>query len=88
MARTKKKTIEEIYPEAFQALRNINLLKSVYQTSNQRLADAAGISLRTLGSRKAAPWTFTIGELQNIANVWELNATDLFGELKLVGVTG
>lgn len=81
MARPKRKTIEEIHPAAFVALRNIDLLKAMYQTTNQQLADAAGISLRTLVSRRTAPWTFTIGELQSIAGVWELQATDLFKKI-------
>lgn len=86
MARPKKKTIEELHPAAFQALRNINLLKAVYKTTNKQLAEAAGVSLKTMDNRRAAPWTFTIGELQSIAGVWELTATDLLKELTLTGV--
>lgn len=86
MARPKKKTIEELHPEAFQAVRNIRLLKAVYHTTDQRMADAAGISLRTLSSRKAAPWEFTIGELQSIAGLWEMSALDLFKQLSVAEV--
>lgn len=83
MARPKRKTIEELHPAAFVALNNIDLLKAAYKTTNQQLADAAGISLRTLVSRRMAPWTFTIGELQSIARVWNFDANDLFKKIHL-----
>ena len=77
MAKRGRKTIEEIHPAAFLALRNIMMLKAAYKTTDDRLATAAGISKRTLISRKNAPWTFTLGELRDIANVWELSVKDL-----------
>lgn len=69
MAKRGRKTIEEIHPAAYMALRNIKMLKAAYGTTDERLAEAAGISTRTLISRKNAPWTFTIGELRDIASV-------------------
>ena len=65
------------------ALRNIKMLKAAYGTTDERLAEAAGISKRTLISRKNAPWTFTIGELRDIASVWELTVNDLMSELRI-----
>ena len=47
------------------------------------LAQAAGMTVRTLINRKSAPWTFTIGELRDIANVWELTVNDLMSELRI-----
>lgn len=83
MAKRGRKTIEEIHPAAFLALRNIQKLKGIYGTTDDRLAEAAGISKRTLINRKNAPWTFTIGELRDIANVWELSVNDLMSELRI-----
>lgn len=83
MAKRGRKTIEEIHPAAFKALANIKLLKAAYGTTDKRLAEAAGITVRTLANRKAAPWTFTIGELRDIAGVWELTANDLISDLTI-----
>lgn len=83
MAKRGRKTIEEIHPAAYMALRNIKMLKAAYGTTDERLAEAAGISKRTLISRKNAPWTFTIGELRDIASVWELTVNDLMSELRI-----
>lgn len=83
MAKRGRKTIEEIHPAAYMALRNIKMLKAMYGTTDDRLAEAAGISKRTLISRKNAPWTFTIGELRDIASVWELSVNDLVNELRI-----
>lgn len=83
MAKRGRKTIEEIHPAAYMALRNIKKLKAAYGTTDERLAEAAGISKRTLISRKNAPWTFTIGELRDIASVWELTVNDLMSELRI-----
>ena len=83
MAKRGRKTIEEILTAAYTALRNINRLKGMYGTTDDRLAEAAGISKRTLISRKNAPWTFTIGELRDIASVWELSVNDLVSELRI-----
>jgi hypothetical protein len=41
------------------------------------------MTVRTLINRKNAPWTFTIGELRDIANVWELTVNDLMSELRI-----
>lgn len=84
MAKRGRKTIEEIHPAAFKALANIKLLKAAYGTTDKRLAEAAGITVRTLINRKNAPWTFTIGELRDIAGVWELTANDLISDLEVV----
>lgn len=83
MAKRVRKTIEEIHPAAFRALANIRMLKAVYGTSDDTLAAAAGISKRTLINRKNAPWTFTVGELRDIANIWELTVNDLVSELRI-----
>ncbi len=84
MAKRGRKTIEEIHPAAFKALANIRFLKGVYGTTDEVLAKAAGITVRTLINRKNAPWTFTIGELRDIANVWEMSVNDLVSDLKIV----
>jgi hypothetical protein len=83
MAKRGRKTIEEIHPAAFLALKNIRMLKGIYGTTDAQLAQAAGITVRTLINRKNAPWTFTIGELRDIANVWELSVNDLMSELRI-----
>lgn len=83
MAKRGRKTIEEIHPAAFLALRNIRMLKGIYGTTDAQLAQAAGMTVRTLINRKNAPWTFTIGELRDIANVWELSVNDLMSELRI-----
>lgn len=83
MAKRGRKTIEEIHPAAFLALRNIRMLKGIYGTTDAQLAQAAGMTVRTLINRKNAPWTFTIGELRDIANVWELTVNDLMSELRI-----
>jgi hypothetical protein len=85
MAKRGRKTIEEIHPAAFLALKNIRMLKGIYGTTDAKLAEAAGMTVRTLINRKNAPWTFTIGELRDIASVWELTVNDLVSELKIVG---
>lgn len=85
MAKRGRKTIEEIHPAAFLALKNIRMLKGIYGTTDAQLAEAAGMTVRTLINRKNAPWTFTIGELRDIASVWELTVNDLVSELKIVG---
>lgn len=83
MAKRGRKTIEEIHPAAFLALKNIRMLKGIYGTTDAQLAQAAGMTVRTLINRKNAPWTFTIGELRDIANVWELSVNDLMSELSI-----
>lgn len=83
MAKRGRKTIEEIHPAAFLALKNIQMLKAAYGTTDAQLAQAAGMTVRTLINRKNAPWTFTIGELRDIANVWELSVNDLMSELRI-----
>lgn len=83
MAKRGRKTIEEIHPAAFLALKNIRMLKGIYGTTDAQLAQAAGMTVRTLTNRKNAPWTFTIGELRDIANVWELSVNDLMSELRI-----
>jgi hypothetical protein len=83
MAKRGRKTIEEIHPAAFLALKNIRILKGIYGTTDAQLAHAAGMTVRTLINRKNAPWTFTIGELRDIANVWELTVNDLMSELRI-----
>ena len=83
MAKRGRKTIEEIHPAAFLALKNIRMLKGIYGTTDAQLAQAAGMTVRTLINRKSAPWTFTIGELRDIANVWELSVNDLMSELRI-----
>ena len=83
MAKRGRKTIEEIHPAAFLALKNIRMLKGIYGTTDAQLAQAAGMTVRTLINRKNAPWTFTIGELRDIANVWELSVNDLMSELRI-----
>jgi transcriptional regulator with XRE-family HTH domain len=83
MAKRGRKTIEEIHPAAFLALKNIRMLKGIYGTTDAQLAEAAGMTVRTLINRKNAPWTFTIGELRDIANVWELSVNDLMSELRI-----
>lgn len=83
MAKRGRKTIEEIHPAAFLALKNIRMLKGIYGTTDAQLAQAAGMTVRTLINRKNAPWTFTIGELRDIANVWELTVNDLMSELRI-----
>lgn len=83
MAKRGRKTIEEIHPAAFLALKNIRILKGIYGTTDAQLAQAAGMTVRTLINRKNAPWTFTIGELRDIANVWELSVNDLMSELRI-----
>ena len=83
MAKRGRKTIEEIHPAAFLALKNIRMLKGIYGTTDAQLAEAAGMTVRTLINRKNAPWTFTIGELRDIANVWELTVNDLMSELRI-----
>jgi hypothetical protein len=83
MAKRGRKTIEEIHPAAFLALKNIRILKGIYGTTDAQLAQAAGMTVRTLINRKNAPWTFTIGELRDIANVWELTVNDLMSELRI-----
>ena len=83
MAKRGRKTIEEIHPAAFRALANIRLLKAAYGTTDETIARAAGMTVRTLVNRKNAPWTFTIGELRDIANVWELTVNDLMSELRI-----
>ena len=83
MAKRGRKTIEEIHPAAFLALKNIRMLKGIYGTTDVQLAQAAGMTVRTLINRKNAPWTFTIGELRDIANVWELSVNDLMSELRI-----
>ena len=83
MAKRGRKTIEEIHPAAFLALKNIRMLKGIYGTTDAQLAQAAGMTVRTLINRKSAPWTFTIGELRDIANVWELTVNDLMSELRI-----
>lgn len=83
MAKRGRKTIEEIHPAAFLALKNIRILKGIYGTTDAQLAQAAGMTVRTLINRKNAPWTFTIGELRDIANVWELSVNDLVSELQI-----
>jgi hypothetical protein len=59
------------------------MLKGIYGTTDAQLAEAAGMTVRTLINRKNAPWTFTIGELRDIANVWELSVNDLMSELRI-----
>jgi transcriptional regulator with XRE-family HTH domain len=83
MAKRGRKTIEEIHPAAFLALKNIRMLKGIYGTTDAQLAQAAGMTVRTLINRKNAPRTFTIGELRDIANVWELSVNDLMSELRI-----
>lgn len=83
MAKRGRKTIEEIHPAAFKALSNIRMLKAMYGTTDETIARAAGMTVRTLINRKNAPWTFTIGELRDIANVWELSVNDLVSELRI-----
>lgn len=83
MAKRGRKTIEEIHPAAFLALKNIRMLKGIYGTTDAQLAQAAGMTVRTLINRKNAPWTFTIGELRDISNVWELSVNDLMSELRI-----
>ena len=83
MAKRGRKTIEEIHPAAFLALKNIRMLKGIYGPTDAQLAQAAGMPVRTLINRKSAPWTFTIGELRDIANVWELTVNDLMSELRI-----
>lgn len=83
MAKRGRKSIEEIHPAAFLALKNIRMLKGIYGTTDAQLAQAAGMTVRTLINRKNAPWTFTIGELRDIANVWELSVNDLMSELRI-----
>lgn len=86
MAKRGRKTIEEIHPAAFLALKNIRMLKGIYGTTDAQLAQAAGISKRTLYNRIKTPWLFNYKEIGSIAAIWGLSYDEINKELKIVGV--
>jgi hypothetical protein len=69
-----KRTPEEIFPEDFRFVRNLEWLRRYRRKNNREVAEAAGLSVSCLYARKKEPWNFHSAEQQRIA--------EFFGETR------
>lgn len=76
----KGRSAQEIYPEAFCVLGNIEWLSRRHGTTEDELARAMGCSRQTLRLRKEKPWDFRVDELTNIGRLWGLTPMQLMVE--------
>lgn len=75
-----KRKVEDIYPEAFLLLHNINNFCVRYGVTDEDLCMAMGKSSDTLYRRRKQPWTFTVIELLGIARELHVSIGQLYAE--------
>ncbi|MGN1410251.1 MAG: hypothetical protein ACI4XJ_08750 [Eubacteriales bacterium] len=80
----KKRKIEEMMPEPFIVLSNIEILARRYGTSNARICEVMDISEDTLERRRREPWRFTLEELGAIAAEWGMTIGQLTVEPRYI----
>ncbi len=80
----KKKTVADIYPQAFRIIANITWLQRRYNTTESEIVKAFGKTQNTWIDRKQKPWTITVEELTNIAEIWGLTPEQLMVEPRLI----
>lgn len=80
----KKRKIEEMMPEPFTVLANIEILSRRYGTSNARICEVMGISADTWERRRREPWRFTLKELAGIAAEWGITIGQLTVEPRYI----
>ena len=77
----KKRAAEELYPEAFQALKNIDALCGFYKISDAEICEALGKSKDTLCRRRKEPWKLNEDEKKRIANLLHTTVQALYTDM-------
>lgn len=77
----KKRAAEELYPEAFQALKNIDALCGFYKISVAEICEALGKSKATLYRRRKEPWKLNEDEKKRIANLLHTTVQALYTDM-------
>ena len=76
----KNRTVEDLYPEAFLLLHNINNYYMRYGVTDDDLCEAMGKSNDTLYRRRRHPWTFTTLEVIGIAREFNVSIDRLYAD--------
>lgn len=76
----KKRAVENLYPEAFLLLHNINNYCMRYGVTDEELCEAMGKSDDTLYRRRRHPWTFTTLEVIGIARELHVSIDRLYAD--------
>lgn len=63
-------TLRTMYPQAYAISDNIKKYSALYGTTDIQVAEAMGISRSTFYRKREKPWTFTLGEVHNVARLW------------------
>lgn len=79
--KSKKPTAEDLYPEAFMALKNIDALCGFYKISDAEICEALGKSKDTLRRRRKEPWKLNEGEKKIIANLLHTTVQTLYTDM-------
>lgn len=77
----KKRTVEDLYPEAFLAIRNIDALCGFYKITDDEICEALGKSRDTLSRRRKEPWKLNEGEKKVIANLLHTTVQALYTDM-------
>ena len=79
--KVKKRTVEDLYPEAFLALKNIDALCRFYKITDGEICEALGKSKDTLCQRRKEPWKLNEGEKKRIANLLHTTVQALYTDM-------
>ena len=75
----KNQSMEAVYTRLNE---NIRLLLAKYDMYPAELAAMMGMNRRTFSGRRKAPWTFTLGEIEEVAKYLRVDvATLMFGDV-------
>lgn len=77
----KKLTVEDLYPEAFLAPKNIDALCGFYRITDDEICEALGKSRDTLSRRRKEPWKLNEGEKKRIANLLHTTVQALYTDM-------
>lgn len=77
----KKLSAEDLYPEAFLAIKNIDALCGFYRVKDSEICEALGKSHDTLSRRRKEPWKLNEGEKKIIANLLHTTVQALYTDM-------
>ncbi len=82
MTKKKRKSVEDMFPEAFTVRNNIEMLSKMQGVTEMELAEAVGTSRETLRRRRKQPWKYTEYEKKIIADTLHTTVGALYSDMR------